>query len=63
MKHGPFKSDRGAERCDDFSVLIRKYGSQVEFEFASFNEPDDWRHMRTQPRRQFLRLESIVTYI
>jgi hypothetical protein len=51
MKPAPLESTRGAERCDDFSVLIRKYGSQVEFELALFNEPDDWRHMRTQPRR------------
>src|SRR5579863_4226965 len=58
-----FESGCGSERRDDFSVLIRKYGSQVKLELAPFNEPDDGRHMRSQPRRQFLRLERLVTYV
>src|ERR1039458_3843043 len=63
MSFAVLASDCGAERGDDFCVLIREHGSQVELELASFNVPDNWRRMRTQPCSQFLRSKSVVSYV
>src|SRR5579872_133264 len=58
-----FASDHGFERSNNFRLLVREHGSQVELKLASFNVPDNGRRVRTQPCGQFLRLESNVSYV
>jgi hypothetical protein len=60
MSFALLESDCGAERGNDFAVLIWEHGSQVELELASRNVPDDGRRMRAQPRSQFLWPEFVV---
>src|SRR5947209_19468683 len=53
----------GVERGDDFSVLVREHGSQVDLEQASLNIPNNGRRVRTQACSQFLWPKRVMSNI